>query len=225
MSLLMKNIYHSQSSQDEFMFNAFFKEYKKTGFFIELGALDGILISNSLFYERVLHWNGICIEPTPHYYRNLCKNRKSFNFNDVIYDTEKSLIFCDLPGPDSLNGILETYDQRHINRIRREILEHRQRGNQKKIKKYLRKSKKMDDILTLVGIKDIDFLSLDTEGSELNVLKSINWETTKIKVICVEDNYGDANLHDYIKNLGYVYYSRLEGDFIYYHPDLITPLI
>ena len=83
---MLHKIFYSQSMQDEFLFNVFFQDYKKPGFFIELGALDGILISNSVFFEKILKWNGICIEPTPHYFKNLNvgaynnKLRKVVNF-------------------------------------------------------------------------------------------------------------------------------------------------
>lgn len=220
---MLQKIFHGQAMQDEFIFNAFFKEYKKPGFFIELGALDGIRISNSLFYEKILHWKGICIEPTKHYYQKLCNNRSSYNFNYVIHDSTEPIIFCSLP-TDCLNGVLSSYHERHIRRINKEIEEQKNNGNDTETIKYVIKPKTMDYVLTKVGVKNIDFLSLDTEGSELNILKTINWNTTKIKVICVEDNYGDPFLHKFLREHDYIFYHRIDGDYIYYNPELITPL-
>jgi len=219
----MEKIFHSQSGQDKTMFEHFFKNYEKPGFFIELGALDGVLISNSLFYEKILKWNGICIEPTERHFNNLLIQRKCYKFSDVIYDEEKEVTFYSAPPCcDSLNGIKEKYDQRHLIRIDRETKQYNYTKND--IIEIKKKSRTMDSILNEVGIKNIDFLSLDTEGSELNILKSINWSDTKIKVICVEDNYGDIELHRFLQKLNYTFFKRLDGDYIYYRNDLIQPI-
>ena len=53
--------YHSQLSQDRWV-NTILGG-KRDGFFVELGASDGVFMSNSLFFERELGWKGICIEP------------------------------------------------------------------------------------------------------------------------------------------------------------------
>lgn len=218
----MNNPFHSQSGQDKYMYHYFFRDYNKPGFFIELGALDGILISNSLFFEEKLGWDGICIEPTERHFKNLLKQRKCFKFDDVVYDEEKEIIFYSAPPCcDSLNGIKEKYDKRHLDRIDRETLQYNYKKDD--ITEIKKKTRTMSSILNEVGVKDIDFLSLDTEGSELNVLKSINWNDTNIKVICVEDNYGNMELHQYLNKLNYTFFLRLEGDYIYYRKDLIQP--
>lgn len=219
---MIEQIYYSQSGQDKFIFNHFFKNYEKPGFFIELGALDGILISNTLFYEKILKWNGICIEPTSHYYQKLLLQRNCYKFNDVIFDQKKDIIFYEAPSCcDSLNGIKELYDPRHIKRIERESIEYKQENNNIET---IKRTRTMDSILKEVNVKDIDFLSLDTEGSELNILKSINWLNTKIKIICVENNYGDLKIHNFLLSLNYIFFKQLDGDFIYYHPKLIQPI-
>lgn len=218
-----EKIFHSQCGQDKFLYKNFFKNYNKPGIFIELGAFDGIKISNSYFFEKYLGWNGVCIEPTEYYYKKLVKNRKCFTFNNVIYDEIKDIVFYNNPECcHGLNGIEETYDKKHINRIHREINYYN--NNINNIKKEIKRTRKMESILNEVNLNEIDFLSLDTEGSELNILKSINWDKTKIKVICVEDNYGDNKLHNYLKKLNYKYFNKLSSDYIYYKEDLIKPI-
>jgi hypothetical protein len=58
---------------------------KRNGFFVELGALDGVKFSNTLFFERERGWNGICIEPDNGYFEQLKRNRRCFLSNDVAY--------------------------------------------------------------------------------------------------------------------------------------------
>lgn len=76
--------FFSQSGQDEWVIN-FFKS-KKNGFFIEVGAFDGIQTSNTYTLEKYLDWNGICIEANPQVFQNLVKNRKSTNLNVAVND-------------------------------------------------------------------------------------------------------------------------------------------
>ncbi len=58
-------MYFSQSGEDEFLNNNYFLN-KKDGIYIELGALDGVLYSNTKFFEDNLNWKGILIEPHPY---------------------------------------------------------------------------------------------------------------------------------------------------------------
>ena len=224
--IIMEKKYYSQEKQDEFLYKYFFKNYTKPGLFIELGALDGVKISNSLFFEKSLNWNGVCIETLEEYFVNLLKNRKCHKFQDVIYDVEKEVSFISIVGNScGLSGIKETYDNRHVNRINREVASHKQNGLKSIVLDEKKKTRTIDSILEEVKEKEIDFLSLDTEGSELNVLKSINWNNTNIKVLCIENNYGDEKLHKYILEKNYTFLHRLSSDYIYYRKDLITPIL
>jgi hypothetical protein len=65
----MKTKYFSQYKQDEFLDKVLFKK-KQNGFFIEIGAHDGISFSNSFFFEKNRSWEGICIEPILLYLKN-----------------------------------------------------------------------------------------------------------------------------------------------------------
>jgi hypothetical protein len=66
--------YYSQCSEDKFLNDNFFKN-KKTGTYIELGAVDGIFQSNTKFFEDTLGWTGILIEPEPDKFKELTQNR------------------------------------------------------------------------------------------------------------------------------------------------------
>jgi len=75
-------MYYSQSNQDKWVIE-FFKS-KKNGYFIDLGAYDGIQTSNTYFLEKNLEWSGICVEANPTIYQSLIKNRKSKNINVAL---------------------------------------------------------------------------------------------------------------------------------------------
>ena len=66
--------YKSQHKQDEFVVNYF--KGKKNGVFVDIGAHDGITLSNTYVLEKELGWTGICVEPMDHEYKKLteCRN-------------------------------------------------------------------------------------------------------------------------------------------------------
>jgi hypothetical protein len=74
--------YYSQSGQDKWV-NQFFNS-KTNGFFIEVGAYDGIQTSNTYFLEKELNWDGLCIEANFNFFQKLKINRKSKNINLAV---------------------------------------------------------------------------------------------------------------------------------------------
>jgi hypothetical protein len=83
-------IYNSQIGQDKWVHSVIGN--KRDGYFIELGACDGLYFSNTLFFERNLDWNGICIEPNDNYLEALCKNRKCNISNDLVSSHEGNIV-------------------------------------------------------------------------------------------------------------------------------------
>ena len=73
--------FYSQLKQDKYLYDNFFNSKKNNGFFLEIGADDGIRFSNSYFFEKHLNWDGICIEASPTRYKELVNNRNSINVN------------------------------------------------------------------------------------------------------------------------------------------------
>ena len=77
-------MYYSQSNQDKWVVEFF--EFKKNGYFIELGAYDGIQTSNTYYMEKNLEWDGLCVEANPSVYQSLIKNRRVKNVNVALTD-------------------------------------------------------------------------------------------------------------------------------------------
>ena len=100
-----------------------------------------------------------------------------------------------------LSGIYESYDTRHYNRILNELNTYG--GNSEMIEIDAMKFE------SVVDKKNIDFLSIDTEGSELQILERINFNEYDIKVICIENNFFDENFNEFFKERGYEYYTNV----------------
>lgn len=172
--------YYGQLKQDEYVYNKFFQGITD-GIYVDIGAHDGVSASNTFFFDQ-LGWKGVCVEPIKDRFLELEKNRTSKNYNCVISDLDaKEVEFCKIDGyAEMLSGIVENYTETHKQRILNECEQYNCRRE-----KLLIENKKFSDI---APNKFINFLSVDTEGNEINIIESINHEDFIIDVICFEDN-------------------------------------
>lgn len=203
--------FYSQYSQDKYIYNTFFKN-KTNGTFVEIGADDGVRFSNCKFFEDYLGWNGIAIEARKDAYSKLIKNRGCLCVNAVLSDKEEETEFLDIKGYGiGLSGLINKYDKRHIERIHNEV----KNPNNKGYDKIIVNTEKLSNILEKQNIYNIDFLSIDTEGSELDILKTLDFTKFNIDVITIEDNYNDRNIIDFFTKKGYELITIIECDKIF----------
>lgn len=205
--------------QVEFLNNILFKN-KMNGYFVDIGANDGINGSNSLYLEKVLQWKGLCIEPITDIFEILKENRTCECINCAINDIEGIVDFLyvkSIRKPDiyidMLSGIVNNFDDRHINRINNEILI----NNGSKVQ-YKIESKIFSNV---VKNKNIDYVSIDTEGSEFNIIKSIPFNEYDIKSFSIENNYNDKNIIDFMIGNNYDYLGNQGADNIFIKRELL----
>lgn len=178
-------MYYSQDKQDEMLDTYVFKGYNR-GVFVEIGAWDGLCFSNTLFFEKERKWNGINIEPLPDKYEQLVKNRpNAINMNVAINDVEGETEFLAISGNTGmLSGIKANYDTRHLQRIEKETTELQTQATTIKVQ-----TRRLDSIFRQHNIQRVHYLSIDAEGSEMNIVRSIDFDFTYIDVIGFENNY------------------------------------
>jgi len=169
---LLKNS-KSQLIQDLIVIDHF--EFKKKGNFVELGASDGVKLSNSYLLEKSFNWTGVLIEPVKSSFKKLEKNRDGICLNKVIYNKKSSIIFQEDIIPEL--STIKDYTNSDIN-------------------KRVKKTEYEIETLTLNNIFNeilktnyIDFLSLDTEGSEFIILSDLDHNKYRFGFICVEHNF------------------------------------
>jgi FkbM family methyltransferase len=179
--------YYSQYKQDQYLYENYFSKYvKSSGVFVEVGADDGIRNSNSLYFEEELGWTGVCIEPRPSIFPDLQKNRKSTALNFAVSHEEGMLEFVDITGYGrQLSGLLNNYDPQHLERIEKES----ENPNFVKKEVVTVEARSLSRIFKDEYIGRVNFLSIDTEGSEISALKSIDFDAVVIDVIMIENNY------------------------------------
>jgi FkbM family methyltransferase len=143
---------------------------------VELGAFDGVWGSNTKFYEDRLDWRGILIEAHPESFQTLSARRpKSAKFPTAI---------CKEPGAVTMVGkpdAVASADETMAPGFREKW-----HGGQGEARHRVRCTE-LHRILAVVGVRKIDFFSLDVEGAELQVLKTMDW-TIPVRVWVVEND-------------------------------------
>jgi FkbM family methyltransferase len=166
----------SQVGQDLFVLSEL--DFKTGGFFVEFGATNGVDLSNSYLLEKDFGWSGILAEPAKRWHRNLRANRSCNIETDCVWrDSHSTLTFneTDLGEYSTIDSYSTSDDHR----------EKRKRG-----KTYGVKTISLEDMLDKHHApKEIDYLSIDTEGSEYEILSNFNFEKYRIRIITCEHNF------------------------------------
>jgi FkbM family methyltransferase len=211
-------MFYSQCGQDEYLEKHVFNGFKN-GVFMDIGAHDGILLNNTLYFEKNNNWTGCNVEPIKTVYDQLVINRPScININCAItnYDGTGEFI-CNSGYSEMISGLKLNYDQRHHERLLREI---RENGSKTEIIHI--NTKRMETLCDELDIKHINYLSIDVEGAEFDVIKSINFDKVFIDVIDFENNYEDLSVEiiKYLETKNYVVIHKYTDIFMI-HKDSI----
>jgi FkbM family methyltransferase len=171
---------------------------KRKGFFIELGANDGLTQSNTAYFEKELEWNGILIEPSLIGY-NKCKvnrpNSICLNYACVSNEYKEDYILGDFQN----NHLMASVNGKRLNNTNSLV----------KVKTIT-----LETILDKYCNSNIDFMSLDTEGYELEILKGLNLNKYRPNFMLIEIyNHDYENIINYLKLHNY----RLHSNFTNYN--------
>lgn len=194
----------SQLRQDLFVLSEL--GFKQGGYFVEFGATDGVKLSNTHLLETKFNWDGILAEPARTWHSSLKSNRSAAIETDCVWHTTgERLLFNEVH--DRLHdGELSTID-RFSNSD-----QHRSARAQANTK-YEVTTISLGDMLGKHGApRQIDYLSIDTEGSEFEILESFDFDDYDIKIIKCEHNYTEIRekVHALLSKKGY---SRKLSDY------------
>ncbi|MEI8347455.1 MAG: FkbM family methyltransferase [Pseudomonadota bacterium] len=214
----------SQYGQDQWLKEKVFFG-KNGGFFVDIGAHDGVEFSNTFLFEKDQGWQGLAIEPVPESFAALQKNRSCQCLQGCVSAISGTVIFSQLTIPSEnadgvmLSGLKQHYDAQHTARIQRELLRY---GGQ--LQEISVPSFRFMELIDRYGITHIDYLSVDTEGSEAEILQSIDFSRIPISVIGVENNYGELSVPRWLSKNGYRRVKRIGRDDFYFAKDF-KPLL
>lgn len=152
---------------------------RRDGFFVEFGATNGLTNSNSWLLENKYNWKGILAEPNPVWHSELSKNRKvSIDHRCVSSNSGKMVSFLTTDASDpELSSIATFSGGDHFASVRSE-------GVEIKVETV-----SLDQLLVEHDAPEkIDYLSIDTEGNEYDILSHFDFSRHTIDLISVEQN-------------------------------------
>ena len=202
------NNFVSQWGQDKWVVDLF--KNKRNGYFLDIGAYDGKTISNTYYLEKELDWKGILIEPNPDEFNKLIKIRANPAEQVCItpIDSKVKLI---------LNGWFSGVDAEYTDYIPN-------KSNQIEVNGL-----SFETLLNKYNSPNIiDYMSLDIEGGEYEVLKTFPFNKYKILSMTVEHNahIGEKQknkqrlIRELLNNNGYKYDHTHEADDYFIYGDL-----
>ena len=204
--------YPAQFDQDKWIIEEVFN-FKKEGYFVDIGALDGEYYSNTLILERYLHWKGICIEPNPLQYKSLINNRRnSINLNVCLDYTNHEVDFRF--DNNLFAGIVDSDTDNNPLRRPEEINTAFQTGGVIRMM-----TKTLEQVLDEAKApRVIDVLSIDVEGAETRILKDFPFE--KYTFLCLVIERPSPELNRVLQERGYVFVKNGPCDSFYVHPSI-----
>ena len=183
-------MYNSQDGQDKYLDTSVFKGMEN-GVYVDVGAHDGKTINNTLFFHKYRNWVGINIEPIKSVYDQLVLNRPAdININVAVCSTDGTANFIQNSGyTEMISGLASYYDTRHTERLAYE-----NKHTNSTTAMITVPTQRLETIFDQYNIKHVDYLSIDVEGAEFEVIKSINFDKVTIDVIGFENNYNDVSI-------------------------------
>jgi len=184
---------YSQLGQDLWILES--TNFRRDGYFIDIGAYDGIYHSNTYLLEKEYGWNGICVEASSKY-EDLSNNRHCSLSNRLVYSQDNLEIeFYETPNNMELCGVPHCFNN-----------DGHQNTRDNFVNKYIKSISLTSLCQEYNSPSIIDYLSIDTEGSELLILQSHNFDQYRFNYISIEHNRCTEyrkNIRDFLNSQNY----------------------
>lgn len=178
---------------------------------IDIGAGVGTERSNTYHFEKN-RWVCLCIEPNPDLYRHMRMYRRlALNLACSNYDKKSAPFQVYVVNQDNQEAISSLVVDQRLVESHKGIID--------KTYEIQVEVKKLDTILSKINIEKIDFISIDTEGTELDVLQGFDIARWKPKLLVIENNFNDTKLKEYLSKFGYILSERIGVNDFYVNPD------
>jgi FkbM family methyltransferase len=193
---LINSFYESKSQILQDLFVLLKLNFLEKGFFVEFGASDGITLSNTYLLEKTYKWKGVLVEPSKKFHEKLSKNRSCIVDKRCVYSKSGELLLFNEADIGELSSIDLYAKDDGYGKIRK-----------KGVKYEVKTVSLLDLLIEHNSPRVIEYLSIDTEGSEYDILNSFDFNMFKIKIITVEHNFMDKKrdlIQRLLKKNGYI---------------------
>jgi len=181
---------------------------KKSGYFVEAGASDGITLSNTYLLEKEFGWCGICVEPVPEVFCKLVVNRPNSKcYSSALFSESGKDVTFDVAAWSLISGVSDYISPLWKTRV-----------NNDKTQITVKTATLMEILDNASAPKFIEYLSLDTEGTEFEILKNFDFSKYKFGLIDIEHNHIEptrTHIRTLLTSNGYSYIQANEFDDCY----------
>jgi FkbM family methyltransferase len=200
---------YSQHGEDRVLAGIF---GNKIGTAVEVGAYDGVTLSNTYYFEKQ-GWTTILVEPLPYLVEKIKKSRKALVYQCAASSAPGTATFNIVTGGEHLELISTLEDSLDF----RKAVENRHG----KIEKIAVPVRTLDSILEDANVHEIDFITIDVEGHELNALQGLTLSKWKPRIVILEDNFlgADPTVTEYMARNGYVCFKMTHCNMWYAKKD------
>ncbi|MCW3475585.1 FkbM family methyltransferase [Limobrevibacterium gyesilva] len=175
--------YRSQWRQDRFIHENLMPH--RGGTFFEAGAHDAYTISNTWFFEKALDWRGVLVEMQPQLFAKIVERRPNSQcFRCALGTQPIDLMYLEAGDRSSLMRYMPHGDIEYLER------HYASKPDKPTFRVGWVAVRPVSDVLTEAGVTHIDYFSLDVEGAEMDVLRSIDFSKVTIDLFTIEDNAG-----------------------------------
>jgi len=190
-------LFPSQAGQDRFVYERFFKG-KKDGVFVEIGGYDGLMGSNSYFFEKTLGWSGLVVEASESLFARMEAVRSCGLVHAAVSDFDGEDEFIGIAsGYQQMGGLKSEYSEEILKTVRAHP-NHQERSVRVPLKR-------LDTLFNEAGLAKIDFCSIDVEGAERKILAAFDFAAFDISVVAIENNRSSesGSMADLLEPAGY----------------------
>lgn len=169
-------------------------KFKRGGFFVEFGATNGIDLSNTYLLETAFGWTGILAEPARVWHADLARNRTAAIEHDCVWTSTGAKLDFNMTNDGEFSTI-DAFSEADLHASTRKTGE-----------KYQVTTVSLTDMLERHNApRHIDYLSIDTEGSEFEILNAFDFDLRRIDIITCEHNYTETGdrIHALLAGKGY----------------------
>lgn len=184
-----KGTTYGEMKQDAFALAT--SNFRKQGYFVEFGAMTGKEYSNTYILEKDYEWSGIVSEPNPRFHDSLIQNRSCVVDNRAVFNITGSTV--EFTCTEHGYSAIKSFTNRNGNVIQVETVT-------------------LNDLLSAHNAPDyIDFVSVDTEGSEFEILKVFDFDRYTVGAWAIEHNNGPTRQQIYDLMVKHEYQRVLTG--------------
>lgn len=199
--------YYSQYGE-EAVIDSFFNK-KEKGFCVDVGAADGTRYSNSRYLIESLGWSAVLVEPHPTFFdelKELYKNTDDVSLLNTAIHTKTGKLPFYVYGRDKhaqVSTLSESFKERVI----------KMHGNKYEDEPIIVNVESLKNILK--DLPSVDFLSIDCEGVDMEVLKSNDWDLYRPSLMCVESSMPEEEVVEFMSSVDYKLYQKTAGNIFF----------